>query len=187
MAKSTLVLIMTSFLFTSCYSVKKSVETAQPYSSKINWPDDYLPSDADFYVHNKIQINEKPQVVWNLLIRAEQWPNWYSGMKDVELLSSESETLLDSINFKFSTMGQNFQGTIREFIPNQRLAWETKNKKLGAYHAWLIIPNENGCLLITDEVQKGKLAKLQKVFLPNKLRKLHDVWLREFKLLSESE
>jgi hypothetical protein len=49
----------------------------------------------------------------------------------------------------------------------------------------LIIPNENGCLLITDEVQKGTLAKLQKIFLPNKLRKLHDVWLGEFKAKSE--
>ena len=187
MAKSILLLMMTSFLFTGCYSVKKSIVTALPYSSKINWPDDYLPTDADFYVHNKIQINAKPEVVWNLLIQAEQWPDWYSGMKNVELLSSESESLENSINFKFSTMGQNFQGVIREFIPHQRLAWETKNKKLGAYHAWLIIQSANGCLLITDEVQKGKLAKLQKVFLPNKLRKLHDVWLKEFKRLSESE
>ncbi len=187
MKKTILYLLITSLLFTSCNSVKKSIEKGQPYSSKINWPADYLPSDADFYVHNKIEINAKPEVVWNLLINAKQWPSWYIGMSDVAFVKSKSETLVESLSFEFSTMGQHFIGEIREFIPNQRLAWETKNEKLKAYHAWLILPTENGCLLITDEVQKGKLAKLQKVFLPNKLRKLHNVWLNEFKRISESK
>ncbi len=84
-------------------------------------------------------------------------------------------------------MGQLFEGAIREFVPYSRLAWETRNEKIMAYHAWLIIPNEEGFLLITDEVQKGKLARLQKTFLPNKLRKLHDIWLTGFKTKSENQ
>lgn len=173
-------------LFTGCYSVKRSVQNAQPYSSEIRWPSDYQPGDADFYIHSKIHIDAKPAVVWNLLIKAEEWPNWYKGMKNVEILNSESDVIKDSTLLKFSTMGRSFQGEIREFVVNERLAWETVNDNLNAYHAWLILPTENGCLLITDEVQKGKLAKLQKALLPNKLRKLHDVWLAEFKRKSES-
>jgi uncharacterized protein YndB with AHSA1/START domain len=186
MKKNTLyVLIMSSFTLAGCYSVSKSIQKAEPYSSQINWPEDYLTKDAEFYVHNKIQINADPQKVWNLLIQAESWPEWYPGMSNVKVLDSSVRNLHADCSFDFSTMGQNFKGQIREFEPYKRLAWETRNAKLGAYHAWLIIPNENGCLLITDEVQKGTLAKLQKIFLPNKLRKLHDVWLAEFKAKSE--
>jgi uncharacterized protein YndB with AHSA1/START domain len=185
MAKQILFLSLTSFFLMGCYSVKKSVETAQPYSSQIRWPDDYQPADADFYIHNKIQINADPEVVWDLLIKAEDWPNWYEGMSEVEI--SKSREIEANSKLKFSTMGQRFEGSIREFEPFSRLAWETQNKNLGAYHAWLLIPNENGCLLITDEVQKGKLAKLQKLFLPNKLQNLHDTWLGEFKSKSEKK
>jgi uncharacterized protein YndB with AHSA1/START domain len=187
MTKQILFLFFTSFLFSGCYSVKKSVEKAQPYSSEINWPNDYKPANSDFYIHNKMQINADPKVIWELLIKAEDWPNWYEGMRDVEILNTEDNEIKANSKLKFSTMDQLFEGTIREFEPYSRLAWETRNEKLMAYHAWLIIPNEKGCLLITDEVQKGKLAKLQKIFLPNKLRKLHDIWLTEFKTKSENQ
>lgn len=173
--------------FTGCYSVEKSLVKAQQYTNVINWPNDYQPSDADFYIHNHIQINAKPEVVWRYLVEAEEWPKWYEGMHNVEITNSVSDELQGNTIFRFSTMGQDFEGTIREYTPNSRLAWETKNKDLGAYHAWAIVPNEAGCLLITDEVQKGKLARLQKVFLPNKLRKLHDKWLLGFKEKSENQ
>lgn len=186
MTKQIVSLCLVFVLLTGCYSVKRSVQNAQPYSSQIKWPADYQPGDADFYIHSKIQIDAKPEVIWDLLIKAEEWPNWYKGMKNVEILNSEPGVIEDTTELKFSTMGRSFQGKIREFVVNERLAWETLNNNLNAYHAWLILPTEKGCLLITDEVQKGKLAKLQKAFLPNKLRKLHDVWLAEFKRKSES-
>ena len=180
MTKQSLSILLIAILSTGCYSTKKTVKKAQPYSSQINWPENYQPADADFYVHNKLQIKATPDQIWELLIHAENWPDWYEGMSDVEVLNSKSGKILENSELKFSTMGQDFEATIREFEPYSRLAWETTNKDLRAYHAWLIIPNENGCLVITDEVQIGKLAKLQKVFLPNKLRKLHDQWLAGF-------
>ena len=170
---------------TSCYSTQKAVSIAQPYGAKINWPADYLPEDADFYIHNKIQINASPEVVWDLLVNAEDWPNWYEGMSNVAILNSDNPQLQATSEVRFTTMNRDFNGFIREFEPYERLAWETKNEKLAAYHAWLIIPNAQGCLLVTDEVQKGKLANMQKLFLPNKLKNLHDVWLVGFKEKAE--
>ncbi len=186
MTRQILLIAFGSILLSGCYSTKKTIAKAQPYSEKINWPEDYLPKDADFYVHNMIQVNAKPEEIWNLLVNAEDWPNWYEGMTNVKVLNSEESLLESDTKLKFSTMGQDFDAIIREYEPYQRLAWETKNEKLGAYHAWLIIPNEKGCVIVTDEVQKGKLAKLQRIFLPNKLRKLHDTWLQGFKEKAEN-
>lgn len=182
MTRQIIILFLTASLFSGCYSTKKTVNKAQPYSSQINWPNEYQPADADFYVHNKLQVDAKPEEIWQLLVDAENWPNWYEGMTDVTVLDSESGQITAKSELKFSTMGQNFEATIKEFQPFSRLAWETVNDDLRAYHAWLIIPNEKGSLIITDEVQKGKLAKLQKLFLPNKLRKLHDKWLAGFEV-----
>lgn len=181
MTRRVLIIIIGTLLITGCYSTKRSIEKSQPYGSQIHWPKDYRPEDADFYIHNQLQINAPAEAVWDLLLRAEDWPNWYEGMSNVKILRSENAKIQPGNQLQFSTMKRDFTGTVREFEPPYRLAWETKNDKLKAYHAWLIIPNEDGCLLITDEVQKGKLAKLQKVFLPNKLRKLHDIWLTGFK------
>lgn len=187
MARQILFLFFTSLLVMGCYSIRKSVEKAQPYSAQFKWPADFDPGDADFYIFNKIQIDAKPELVWQLLIHAEDWPSWYEGMREVKVIDSKTRTIEWGSCLQFSTMGQVFEGRIREFEPFARLAWETKNKNLKAYHAWLLIPNEDGCLLITDEVQKGKLAKLQKIFLPNKLKNLHDDWLTGFKTRSEKK
>ena len=85
----------------------------------------------------------------------------------------------------FNTMKHDFDGFIKEFVPYERLGWETQHEKLNAYHAWLILPTENGCKVITDESQNGKLARLQAKFLPNKLRNYHDIWLKELKKKAE--
>ena len=77
--------------------------------------------------------------------------------------------------------------TVREFDPPYRLSWESVRNDIQGYHAWMIVPTEAGCKVITSESQHGLKAFLQKAFLPNKLRKLHDVWLEEFKRKAENE
>ena len=54
------------------------------------------------------------------------------------------------------------------------------------YHAWLILPTETGCKVITDESQNGWLTFFEKTFQPKKLKKLHDVWLTELKKKAEA-
>ena len=70
-------------------------------------------------------------------------------------------------------------------VPASRLSWESRKKSIKGYHAWLILPTENGCKLITQESQYGWLTFFEKLFQPNKLRKLHDVWLAEIKNKAE--
>ncbi len=174
--------------FTSCYSVKKSVERSKPNSEKINWPENYTPEEAGFFVHNEIDINAEPQAVWDLLIAAESWPEWYEGMKNVKVNTNVAGVLKDGSVLSFETMGQYFETvTIKEFEPPYRLSWEAVRKDIKGYHAWLIIPTDEGCKVITSETQHGLKASLQKLFLPNKLRKLHDVWLAELKNKAENE
>jgi len=173
-------------ILSGCYSTKKTVERSKPNSEKISWPVAYNPEDAGFFVHNEIDIKADPQIVWNLLIAAESWPEWYEGMTDVRVKTNTNGMLESSAVLSFKTMGQFFETvTIKEFEAPYRLSWEATRKDIRGYHAWLIIPTEDGCKVITSEAQHGFKAFLQKAFLPNKLRKLHDVWLAELKEKSE--
>jgi hypothetical protein len=176
------------FLFTvSCSSsLKQQVRQYQEDRSYvIHWPAEYEPEKSSFFVHNEIFIEAPAQIIWNILIQAETWPQWYEGASNVEIINSENSFLEEHSVFKWKTMGLNFESTITEFDPPYRLSWESKKKIIRGYHAWLIIPAENGCRVITDESQNGFLTFLEKIFQPNKLRKLHDIWLLEIKKKAE--
>lgn len=185
--RNTLLIIGLSTCLAGCYSLRKTVEESRPHSEEIDWPAPYRPAEAGFFVHNEIDIQAAPQVVWDILIEAGSWPEWYQGMTDVTV-RHEDRKLRSGTLFSFRTMGQYFDTVaIREFEAPYRLSWEAVKKDIRGYHAWLIIPTEGGCRVITSESQHGLKAFMQKAFLPNKLWKLHEHWLEQLKSKAENE
>jgi hypothetical protein len=162
---------------------------SKKYDSTTNlvvWPDEFNPENAKCYVYNEIEINAKPELVWNILIDAKKWHTFYKGVESpIEYLDSTATTLKNGLRFKLHTMSLKLEPEMKEFVPNERMAWEVRRGNLTAYHAWVIVPTENGCRLITPEAQNGFLTFLQKVFQPNKLLRLHDTWLKLIKERAE--
>jgi hypothetical protein len=177
---------MTKFTFTlALFALSFSAFAQQNNAEKINFPTPYEPSKSKFYVHNEIEINAKPEVVWGFLIDALKWQSWYKGAKNISFINPNDTILSSSSVFKWETMGLKFQSTIKQFEPNRLLAWESKKKCIQGYHVWLIVPTDKGCKVITDESQNGWLTFFEKAFQKNKLKKLHDVWLTELKKKAE--
>ncbi|MEZ5041878.1 MAG: SRPBCC domain-containing protein [Saprospiraceae bacterium] len=170
-------------------SAKKRWFLAQRVTSKhalIIWPQAFNPENSKFYVHNEIEINAQPQVVWGILINAKEWHTYNKGAQSpIEFVDTTAKTLQDGLKFNFHTMGLKFQPIINEFVPYERLAWTSRIKSIQGYHAWVIVPTANGCRLITAESQNGFLTFMQKVFQPKKLLKLHDEWLNLIKERAE--
>lgn len=162
------------------------VDGQNDYSSIFQWPEAYRPSECKFFVHNEIEIQAEPQVVWELLIRALDWPLWYPGADEVKINLPNDSILSESDTFYWKTMGLRFESTIRQYEPYRLLAWESKKKSIQGYHVWILLPTERGCKVITDEAQNGWLTFFEKIFQGNKLRKLHDVWLAQLESKSES-
>ena len=169
----------------SCASVGETLKEAVSAPGTINWPEEYAPDSASFFVHNRIDINAPPEVVWDVLVQAETWPDWYEGASDVKVLGDSARLEQDAV-FTWKTMGLNFESTVTEFTPPSRLSWESRKSLIRGYHAWLVIPTEFGSTVITDESQHGFLTYMQRIFVPNKLRRLHDVWLSEIKARAEA-
>lgn len=169
-------------------TTSKSIMTKK-YDKTTNliiWPQAFNPENSKFYVHNEIEINAQPQVVWGILINAKEWHTYYKGAQSpIEFVDTTAKTLQDGLKFNFHTMGLKFQPIINEFVPYERLAWTSRIKSIQGYHAWVIVPTANGCRLITAESQNGFLTFMQKVFQPKKLLKLHDEWLKLIKERAE--
>ena len=179
-------LLILTILMMSCYSVKKTVEKSYPLSKEINWPEAYKPGESKFFVHNEIDINASPETVWNVLINATEWEEYNDGASNLVLIDNTTGKLNENSVFTWKTMGLDFTSTIKEFEAPYRLSWESTRKNIQGYHAWLIIPTETGSKLITSEAQHGFMTLPQKVFVPNKLKGLHDEWLAEIKRKSEN-
>jgi hypothetical protein len=156
-----------------------------PTENQIHWPTQFDPKKSDFYVFNAIEIMAPPAIVWELLIHASSWPKWYKGIQNITFEDHNHFQLLPNTKVFWNSMGQSLHNVVTEFIPMERLAWQFNESKIQGHHAWLIIPTPLGCRVITAESQTGRLAKLQKLFLPKKLLKQHENWLVLLK--SESE
>jgi uncharacterized protein YndB with AHSA1/START domain len=153
----------------------------------IDWPAKFDPQVSDFYVHNEIEINASPEIVWDLLIKAKEWSEWYGGIENIRFQDTTQHELIPGTKVFWNSMGQSLNNEIVHFEPYHSLSWQFEEKKIQGLHAWIIVPTPFGCKVITDESQNGTLAKLQKVFLPNKLLKQHDEWLLQLKRKAESK
>lgn len=194
MKKSIVIAILLSAVISASISAKdkaaKSIMTKKydPATNLVSWPEKLNPQVAKWYVYNEIEINASPEVVWDILIRAKQWHTYYKGVQSpVEFLDTAASVLRAGLTFKLHTMGIHLVPEIREFVPNERMAWMVNRRNLIAYHAWVIVPTEKGCRLITPESQNGFLTYLQRIFQPNKLLKLHDTWLKSIREKAENQ
>ncbi|MCH7396751.1 SRPBCC domain-containing protein [Belliella sp. DSM 107340] len=178
-----ILLIMLNF---SVVNAQISSKKFNPETNLIEWPKQFNPEKSDFYVYNEIEINTAPDVVWKLLIEASDWSKWYNNIQNIQFENPQQRNLSAQAKVFWKSMGQELNNTVTQFEPNKALAWQFDEPKIQGYHAWLIIPTENGCKVVTVESQTGRLARLQKVFLPNKLRKQHDEWLVKLKEQAEN-
>jgi len=158
-------------------------------SPEIHWPAGLSPDDSDLFAHNEILIKAPSSTVWQHIVAAQKWPEWYPNSHDVQIVNDQGGGLKTDSKFEWSTFGLHIKSTVHEFVPNSRLGWFGKGTGVDAvfYHTWLLVPTSDGCQVITEEVAKGPGAIAFRQFDPNALHKGHEVWLNSLKVISEEE
>jgi Polyketide cyclase / dehydrase and lipid transport len=146
---------------------------------KILWPEEFRPEKSPIFVSNKLTMNVAPELAWAWLIRATRWPEWYPNSANVRYENESSTDLQMGTRFRWKTFGLNLQSEVVEYSPAERLAWNARGVGVWAYHAWLIRPVDGGCVVLTEETQHGLLARLGKLLFPQRIVRLHQLWLEE--------
>ncbi|CAF1523765.1 unnamed protein product, partial [Rotaria sordida] len=79
------------------------------------------------------------------------------------------------------------ESQVRESVEGERIRWDARGLLgLYVYHAWLIIPqDEHNCLVITEEYQHGLVARLGKLFYPNRMHTQHQHWLEQLQRMAK--
>ncbi|MFJ9760546.1 SRPBCC domain-containing protein [Streptomyces sp. NPDC101149] len=158
---------------------------------KVIWPDQYDPKLSALYALNDIDVKAPPEVVWKLLVDAENWSNYFPPEDQVKILTSESELVLGT---RFSRVTVDFSMTLNvtEYEPITRLAWATTvdgdETGSSAYHGWVITPTDDGCHVLTEETQQGPffIEELGRKH-PGALYRYHQDWVERLARAAEAE
>jgi len=60
----------------------------------VTWPKQYDPKTSAIYALNDIDVNSPPEIVWKLLVDAENWSSYFPPEDQVKILSGEPELAL---------------------------------------------------------------------------------------------
>ncbi|MDN8617526.1 SRPBCC domain-containing protein [Variovorax ginsengisoli] len=155
------------------------------------WPTRYDPRRSAIYALNDIDVKAPPEVVWQLLVDAERWSNYFPPEDQVRILTGETALGLGT-HYSRVTVGFPMSLIVTECAPLRRLAWATTvdGDKTGssAYHGWVITPTETGCHVLTEETQQGVffLEELGRKH-PGALYRYHQDWVERLAHAAEAE
>ncbi len=147
----------------------------------IRWPDRFSPASAPVHVFNELTMAASPQAVWQALIRAADWPGFYANASKVAVEGGGSD-LSAGARFTWRTFGVDLKTQVQEFVPGERIAWLALAPGIEAYHAWLIQPAPagrpgGGCHVITEETQRGLVARAGRLIYRGRMEHWHQRWL----------
>jgi uncharacterized protein YndB with AHSA1/START domain len=149
--------------------------------SHVQWPPQYDPRRSAIHALNDIDVSAPPEVVWRLLVDAEQWSSYFPAEDQVKILTGGSELALGT-KYSRVTVGFPMSLVVTQYEPLRRLAWATTvdGDETGsrAYHGWVITPTDSGCHVLTEETQQGRwfLEELGRKH-PGALYQYHQQWV----------
>ena len=127
-------------------------------SDHVIWPEKYDPKKSAIYALNDIDVKAPAEVVWKLLIDAENWASYFPPEDQVKILGGERELGLGT-KYSRVTVGFPMSLVVTEYEPFRRLAWATTVDRdetgSSAYHGWVITPTDAGCHVLTEGRSRG--------------------------------
>ena len=153
----------------------------------IHWPQGFDPSQADLFSHNELLINASCARIWSHIIDASKWPEWYPNAKEVKVTGDN--VLKDGTVFRWITFGLPIESKVNEFTPYTRIGWYgyAPGTAPSFYHTWYLKTRGDACLVVTDEVGKGKDAVHLRETDQSLMHRGHDLWLATLKWVSEGK
>lgn len=152
----------------------------------VRWPMPHAPEYASIYVANRTLTTADPELVWEWLIRPEQWHRFYGNAKRIRHRAGPWPRLGLGSRFSWTTFGARVTTEITEFEPYERLAWTGAGLGATAHHAWLLDASGPEWQLVTEETQRGFLPRLLRPMMRPAMLRQHQCWIDQLARLAES-
>jgi uncharacterized protein YndB with AHSA1/START domain len=122
------------------------------------YPPEYDPRCSAIYALNEIDVRAPAEVVWTLLVNAENWSSYFPPENQVKILTGGPELKLGT-NYTRVTIGFPMHLVVTECVSGSRLSWSTTvdgdTTGSTAFHGWVITPTQHGCHVLSEETQQG--------------------------------
>lgn len=142
-----------------------------------HWPQNLTPENAHVFAHNELHVPLPPSAVWPWLARASRWHEFYRNCKGLCFHNGDGPDLALGTKFSWQTFGAKVTTTVDAFEPERYLAWTGVGLGSRGHHAFALEPDRGGCLLVTEEVQRGLPVRLLGPLLRRGLLYYHQRWL----------
>jgi hypothetical protein len=129
----------------------------------------------------EIEVGAPPQIVWEVLTRFENWPNWNSDVKSM----SFPGPLAPGTQFRWKAGPGTILSTLDRIEPPRYISWRGRTLTIDAYHEWWLEARRNGTFVRTEERFYGLLARLLRRMLQRTLDKAFADALERLKRESE--
>ena len=139
--------------------------------------------DAPVRGRAEIDIEAPPQVVWDVLTRFENWPNWNPDVKSMSFPGS----LTPGTEFRWKAGPGTIVSTLDRIEPPRYISWRGRTLTISAYHEWWLEPRNGGTHVRTEESFSGLLARLLRRSLQKTLDKTFEDALERLKGEAEAE
>ena len=106
----------------------------------------------------EIEIEAPPQVVWEVLTRFENWPNWNPEVKSM----SFAGPLAPGSEFRWEAGPGTIVSTLDRIEPPRYIAWRGRTLTIDAIHEWRLESRDGGTHVETEESYSGLLARLMR-------------------------
>ena len=159
--------------------------------SHVTWPYQYDPRRSAIYALNDVDVKAPPEVVWKLLVDAENWSSYFPVEDQVKILTGEPELALGT-KYSRVTVGFLMKLIVTEYVPRRRISWATvvdgDETDSSAFHGWVITPTDNGCHVLSEETQQGSffLEEIGRKH-PGALYRYHQEWVESLARAAKTE
>jgi uncharacterized protein YndB with AHSA1/START domain len=134
-------------------------------------------SEAPVRSRREVEIAAPPEVVWDVLTRFEEWPQWN---REVKSMSFDGPVAPGS-EFRWKAGPGTIVSTLEQVEPPRLISWRGRTMSIKAMHEWHLEPRDGGTSVQTEETFSGLLARLFRGQLQKTLDKSLDDGLEHLK------
>jgi uncharacterized protein YndB with AHSA1/START domain len=112
--------------------------------------------NAPVVAESELEIEARPEAVWDVLTNVEEWPSWNPDVKSVSVQGK----LEEGSTFRWKAGPGTIKSTIQQVDPPSRIAWTGTTFGIKAVHVYVLEPRGAKTLVRTTETYDGLVARL---------------------------
>jgi hypothetical protein len=146
--------------------------------SEFPWPADLHPGVCPVHIVNTVAVAAPPAQAWPWLVRAALWPTWYPHVRDM-VVEGGGLDLGPGVRFSWSLLGVvRLHTVVHLWQPHAWIGWRgTGTGGAEGCQIWRLSAHAGGCLVHTEEVQRGAAPRLLAPVIRRVAQASHRRWL----------